>query len=208
MIKIFGHPMSTCTRRVLTALAEKQAKYDLGVIDFAKGEHKHAENLARQPFGKIPSLTDGDFTLFESRAMIRYIDETVAGHPLTPKDPKGRALMEQWISVEADYFNPAIATIVGQEIFNKMMGGTTDVAKVADATKALTTVLPVLDKHLAKGPHFLGDQFTLADICYMPYTEYAMGTSAKDLILGHAHFAAWWKRVSERASWKQVTAKA
>jgi len=206
-MKIFGNPMSTCTRRVVMALHEKQAKFELGMIDFTKGEHKGAENLARQPFGQIPSLTDGDFTLFESRAMIRYIDETVPGQSLTPKDPKAHALMEQWISVEMEQFNPGAAGIVGQEIFAPMMGGKTDAAKADEAKKKLATVLPVLDKHLAKGPHFCGDQFTLADVCYMPYTAYALNTSAKELILSHTHFAAWWNRVSERAAWKATTAR-
>jgi glutathione S-transferase len=206
-MKIFGNPISTCTRRVTATLHEKQAKFDFVTIDFAKGEHKGPENLARQPFGQIPSLTDGDFTLFESRAMIRYIDETVAGQSLTPKDPKGRALMEQWISVEMEQFNPGASSIVFQEVFTPMMGGKVDPAKAEEAKKKLAFVLPVLDKHLAKGPHFVGDQFTLADICYMPYTEYALNTSAKDLILGHANFAAWWKRVSQRSSWKAATGK-
>jgi len=206
-MKIFGNPMSTCTRRVTATLHEKQAKFELVTLDFAKGEHKQPDNLARQPFGQIPSLTDGDFTLFESRAMIRYIDETVAGHPLTPKDPKSHALMEQWISVEMEQFNPGAAGIVMQEVFAPMMGGKTDAAKAEDAKAKLKAVLPILDKHLAKGPHFVGDQFTLADICFMPYTEYALNTSAKDLILSHANFAAWWKRVSERSSWKAATGK-
>ena len=206
-MKIFGNPMSTCTRRVTMALHEKQAKFEFVTLDFAKGEHKAPANLARQPFGQIPSLTDGDFTLFESRAMLRYIDETVAGQPLTPKDPKGRALMEQWISVEMEQFNPGIAGIVGQEIFAPMFGGSPNLAKGDEAKAKIAAVLPVIDKALAKGPHFVGDQFTLADICYMPYTEYALNTSAKDLILSHANFAAWWKRVSERASWKAATGK-
>jgi glutathione S-transferase len=205
-MKIFGHPMSTCTRRVLMTLAEKQAKYDFVTLDFSKGEHKAADNLTRQPFGQIPSLTDGDFTLFESRAMARYIDEVVPGQALTPKAPKERALMEQWISVEMEHYNPCVSTIVYNEIFVKMFGGAADPAKVDEAKKKLGPVMAVLDKHLAKGPHFVGDQFSIADICYMPYTEYAMGTSAKDILLGHASFAAWWKRVSERPTWKQIAA--
>ena len=206
-MKIFGNPMSTCTRRVVMALHEKQAKFEMVVIDFAKGEHKSPENMARQPFGQMPSLTDGDFTLFESRAMMRYIDETLPGQSLTPKDPKSRALMEQWLYVESEDFNPAVSAIVYQEVFSPMMGGKSDAAKVAEAMTKLTPVMAVLDKHLAKGPHFVGDQFTLADISFMPYTEYAMNTSAKDMMLSHANFAAWWKRVSERGAWKQTTAK-
>jgi glutathione S-transferase len=206
-MKIYGNPMSTCTRRVLMTLAEKQATYDLVVLDFAKGEHKQPANLARQPFGQMPALEDNNFTLFESRAIMRYIDETVPGQSLTPKDPRQRALAEQWISVESEDFNPSVSTIVFQSMFMPMMGGKTDEAKVEEAKKKLDPIVAILDKHLAKGPHFAGDQFTLADISYMPYTEYAMQTSAKDLLLSHTNFAAWWKRVSERPSWKKVTGK-
>jgi len=67
-----------------------------------KGEHKAPANMARQPFGQMPSLEDGDFKLFESRAMIRYIDETLPGQALCPKDAKTRAHMNQWMSVESE----------------------------------------------------------------------------------------------------------
>jgi glutathione S-transferase len=188
-------------------LAEKQATYDFATLDFAKGEHKQAANMARHPFGQMPSLEDGSFTLFESRAMMRYIDETASGPALTPREPKQRALMEQWISVETDDYNPGVAGIVFQEVFMAMRGGTADATKVAESIEKLKACLPVLDKHLAKGPYFLGDQFTLADITYMPYTAYAMNTSAKPLILSHKNFSAWWNRVSERDSWKKISAK-
>jgi glutathione S-transferase len=206
-MKIFGNSMSTCTRRVTMTLHEKQAKFDFVTLDFMKGEHKGPENLARQPFGQMPSMTDGDFTLFESRAMMRYIDATVPGQSLTPKDPKTHALMEQWMSVELCQFDPGVSTIVSQEMFTPMMGGSPNAAKIEEAKKKIESVLPVIDKHLSHGPHFCGDQFSLADIVYMPYTEYAMNTSAKDLLLSHKHFAAWWKSVSARPAWKAATAK-
>jgi glutathione S-transferase len=206
-MKIYGNPMSTCTRRVLMTLAEKQATFDMVVLDFAKGEHKQPANVARQPFGQMPSLEEGNFTLFESRAIMRYIDATVPGQSLTPKDPKNHALMDQWISVESEDFNPSIATIVFQAVFTPMMGGKPDMAKVEEAKTKLAPCVAILDKHLAKGPHFVGDQFTLADVTYMPYTEYGMQSPAKDVLLSHANFAAWWKRVSERPAWKKITAK-
>jgi glutathione S-transferase len=93
-------------------------------------------------------------------------------------------------------------------MFIPMRGGQTDMGKVEEAKKKLVPVLAVLDKHLAKGgPHMVGDAFTLADIAYMPYVEYATQTPAKDVILDHANVAAWWKRISERPTWKHVTAK-
>ena len=54
-MKVFGHPMSTCTRKVLTVLAEKGQKFDFVLVDLSKGEHKQAEHLDRQPFGVVPA---------------------------------------------------------------------------------------------------------------------------------------------------------
>jgi glutathione S-transferase len=206
-MKIYGNPISTCTRKVLTTLAEKQATFELVTIDLMKGEHKQPAFLAHQPFGQVPALEDGDFKLYESRAIIRYLDETLPGQSLTPKDPKGRAVMEQWISIESANFTPHAMTYIGQYIFSKMRGQEPNLAKVEEAKPKLELALDVMDKHLAKGPHFLGDQFTLADICFLPYFEYAMNTPAKDIIGARSHVAAWWKRTSERASWKKATAK-
>jgi hypothetical protein len=53
MIKVFGHPASTCTRKVLMTLAETNTPFELTTIDFAKGEHKQQPHLSRQPFGQI-----------------------------------------------------------------------------------------------------------------------------------------------------------
>ena len=206
-MKIFGHPISTCTRKVRMTLAEKHAKYDFEIVDVMKGAQKDPAYMeARQPFGQIPALEDGDFKMFESRAMMRYIDEAVPGQALSPKDAKGRATMEQWMSVEASDFTPHAMTVIGEEMFAPMRGGTTDKAKVEAAKEKLMPVLAVMDKHLAKGPHMLGDAFSLADIAFMPYMDYAMNTSAKDVIMKYPNVMAWWRRISERPTWKQATA--
>jgi glutathione S-transferase len=98
-------------------------------------------------------------------------------------------------------------TVVSQEMFVPMQGGKPDTVKVEEAKKKLAPAVAILDKHLSSsGPHLVGDAFTLADLSYMPYVEYGMKTSAKDMLLGSPHIAAWWKRISERPTWKHVTA--
>jgi glutathione S-transferase len=206
-MKIFGHSVSTCTRKVLTTLAEKQAKFELVTVELATGGQKQPDFMVRQPFGQIPALEDGDFRLYESRAISRYLDETLPGQALTPKEPKGRAIMEQWISIETSNFTPYAMAYIYQYVFGPKRGQQPDLAKVEEAKPKLEKCLAVMDAHLADGPHFLGDQFTLADIFYMPYFAYAMTTPAKDLFHAKANVTAWWERVSERASWKAVTAK-
>jgi glutathione S-transferase len=206
-MKVHGHPMSTCTRKVLTTLAEKQAKFEFVLVDFATGAHKKPDHLAHQPFGQVPYLEDGDFELYESRAMIRYLDETLPGQALTPKDPKSRARMEQWISIETSNFTPPAMVYVHQFLMNQMRGAPPDLAKVEEAKPKLSNALGILDKHLAKVPHFAGDAFSLADICYMPYVQYLYATPGKELVEAHSSVTAWWKRVSERASWKKATSQ-
>jgi glutathione S-transferase len=206
-MKIYGNPMSTCTRKVLTTLAEKQAKYEMVAVDLGSGGHKKPDFLEHQPFGQVPALEDGDFNLYESRAIARYLDETLPGQPLSPKDAKGRARMEQWISIETSNFTPHAMTYIYQYVFGPMRGQPLDLAKIDAAKPKLETCLDIMNKQLAPGPHLLGDQFTIADICFMPYFGYVMNTPGKELIEARTNVAAWWKRVSERASWKAVSAK-
>src|ERR1041384_5652520 len=106
-MKIFGHPMSTCTRKVLMTLAETNTPQEFVLVDFAKGEHKQEPHLSRQPFGQVPALEDNGFELYESRAMCRYINDKVGG-ALSPKDVGDSARMEQWISVETSNFKPQV----------------------------------------------------------------------------------------------------
>ena len=63
MIRIYGHPLSTCTRKVLMTLAETNTPYELTVVDFAKGEHKQPAHLTRQPFGQVPAIDDDAIVL-------------------------------------------------------------------------------------------------------------------------------------------------
>jgi len=203
MIKLYGNPMSTCTRKVLTTLHETSTPFEMMVIDIGKGEHKQAAHLARQPFGQVPAIEDDGFAMFESRAIARYIDGK-AGGKLTPNDAHARAKMEQWISVETENFSPHAMKFIYNDVFKRQQ--TPEV--LANATTRLELACGVLDKNLAGKKFLTGEQFTIADICYAPYIEYAMGSQAKDIFGKFSNFTAWWGRVSERPSWKKASGKA
>lgn len=198
-MKIFGHPMSTCTRKVLMTLAETQSPYELEVVDLARGEHKQAPHLTRQPFGQIPALDDEGFTLYESRAICRYINEKVGG-TLLPKELHDRARAEQWISIEAANFSGAAMKFIYKYAFGRDQSDEI----IEAARKQLTAALGVLEQQLATTPYLAGESFTLADVCFMPYLEYAMTTPVKELVASHPHVAAWWTKISERPTWQKV----
>jgi glutathione S-transferase len=203
MLTIYGHPMSTCTRKVLTTLAENNTPHEFVMVDFAKGEHKQPAHLARQPFGQLPALSDDGFAMYESRAMCRYLNEKASGK-LAPSDTKGRAAMEQWISVEGANFTPNAMTFIYHHVFHRPQ----DAAALATAGEKLDVTLGIMDAQLAKSPWFAGAEFSLADISFMPYVEYLMATPVKETLAKFPHVQAWWNKASERPSWRKVTGRA
>lgn len=99
MIKLYGHPASVFTRKVLCTLHEIDVPFDLNFVDLLVGEQHQAAHLARQPFGRVPTIDDDGFTLYELRAIIRYLNDQYRGR-LVPSDARNRAVMDQWIDVK------------------------------------------------------------------------------------------------------------
>jgi glutathione S-transferase len=206
-MKVYGHPISTCTRKVLAVLAERQANFDFVTVDLMTGAHKAADHLARQPFGQIPVLEEGDFRMYESRAIIRYLDEVLPGNKLTPSNAKDRGIMEQWISIEASNFTPHAMKIIYEDLFKKMQGAPSDANLVQAGSTGVCKALDIMNTRLGEATYLAGNDFTLADICYMPYIEYLFASGHGDLITSRANVAAWWNRISTRPSWQTATGK-
>ncbi len=159
-LKLVGLRGSVHTRYALMALDEAEAQYDMIIVPF--NQLKTSEPLVRHPFGRIPVLQDGDLQLFESRAISRYVaSQYDKKGTLYPADPRTRALIEQWISVEQSYFR-SVEDVAMQLIFSKMFGFAGDMEKARDATNRLKVALEVIDRHLATSTYFVGDTFTLA----------------------------------------------
>jgi glutathione S-transferase len=205
-MKVYGHPMSTCTRKVLTTLAEKGHEAEFVMVDIMKGEQKQPDYLARQPFGVVPVIEDDGFTLYESRAIIRYLDERLSGPALTPKDLKDRARMEQFISMEQSYFSAPALKVIWNLLFKKMMGQEPDMAAVTQGKSDVTRTLDIVEKELASREFLAASAFTLADIAWMPYAQYLVASGEGALLTDRPNVAAWWKRVSGRSSWVKVAA--
>ena len=169
------------------------------------GENKKPEILALNPFGKVPILVEGDFVLYESRAIARYINDTRGGK-LIPSDPKKRAIMEQWVSLEEGTLSPLLGTIVRHRYYGLKFGREPDEESVRTAIKESAKGLDVMNDHLAKNEYLAGDQFTLADAFFMPNMALLMRTSESSLIGRRQHLAMWWQRVSARDAWKKTDA--
>jgi glutathione S-transferase len=205
-MKVFGHPASTCTRKVLCTLFEKQAAFEYVIVDITKGEQKSAEHLARHPFGVVPAFDDGGFGLYESRAILRYLDAKLPGVTLTPSDLQARGLMEQWISVEQSYFSPPAMKAIMNIWFASMGGNPPDAEVVAAGVAGASKALDVVEASLGDRAFIAGD-FSLADICYAPYLQYLQDMGLGATLTDRPKVAAWWQRISARPSWQKAIGK-
>lgn len=207
-IKVHGLPFSSCTARVLACLNEKQVEYELIPVNVRDGDHKQPQYLSLNPFGLIPVLQDGDLTLFESRAIIKYLAKKYQGQGspnLLGSTMEEEAVVEQWCEVEAHQFNPPCYAIVSQIIINPLKGGTTDEAVVESNAEKLSKLLDVYEEWLSKSKYLAGDWFSLADLQHMPFLHYLVNDVGKaTLISSRKHVNAWWEDISSRQAWKKV----
>lgn len=212
-MKLYGMEESSCTQKVLMVLAEKKYEAELVRVDILKCDDKLPEHLKLHPFGEVPVLEDDGFVLYESRAIMRYLDQRLPGPSLSPSDIMMRGLMEQWFSVEQSYLGePVYDLVMSSSLYDAVLQSAAavhypprpDVARVARAAAEVGRVLDVLDAVLAKQDYLLGSMFSLADINFMPTILYVVAAGRGELLAARTNTAAWWKRVSARPSWAKL----
>jgi len=162
MLTVHGSPISPFVRKVLVLLAEKGVAFDVNpVMPFPAP----AEHLLISPIGKIPALTDGDFSLPDSSAICAYLERKHPEHNLYPLDPQayGRAL---WYQIYADsVLVGATSALFFQKVAVKMMGREPDeVAIQAIRDNTEPQVLPYMEAQIGDREFIVGDHFSIADI--------------------------------------------
>lgn len=199
---VFGPGFSTYVRSVRLALEEKGVDYALVEIDALKGAHKQPEHLARHPFGKVPAFEHDGFALYETSAILRYVDEAFAGTALQPGDARGRARMQQVIGIIDAYGYPALITgLVMNRLVAPMLGGAADEAAIAAAVPAGETALTAIETLMGDGQWLAGPGPSLADLHLAPiYAYVTMCPEAERLLMPRRNLTAWWARMSARPS--------
>lgn len=164
-------------------------------------------------FGQLPAIKYGDFVLFESRAIVRYLDAVFSaksGKSLALKDAESHALAEQWISVDHDNVQPVLKTVVAEK--NHWFSQVTNEEVVKTYFQKAAGVFDVLEGHLAakKTKYFVGDELSIVEVSFLPYFAqyYNLGGEFAKQIESRPHLAAWWKLTSSNAHWNAILPKA
>jgi glutathione S-transferase len=199
-VDVYGDARATCTQRVLILLEELDLKYDIKNISLANGDHKKPEFLELQPFGKVPALKYDDRVLFESRSILRYI----AKNNTDINDFLGGTDVDIWLEVESQNYNPPVSRIVYEKVFKKWRGEKPDIDVIKQSVEELERVLDVYEKRLETVPYIGGEEFSIADISHIPYTNHLLKCGYKELFKKRPNVYRWLKRIVKRDSVQYV----
>jgi glutathione S-transferase len=200
-IVVHGVPGSPFLRAAMLGLEEKGQRYR--VQPLGPGESKSEAYLKLNPFGRIPTFQHGDFVLYETQAILRYIDDVFPQPPLEPSEPRAAAKMNQLMGVNDWYLFQQVARVIGfQRIVGPaLLGITPDEAAIAAAVPDAHRCLTVLDQMAGPGPFLVGAQLTLADLLIAPQMDFIAATPEGEAILkGCPSLTAWLERMRARPS--------
>ncbi len=188
---ILGDHRSTYVRSARIGFAEKNVAYAL-----APTRPHSPEILALNPFGKMPTLRWGEVSLYETSAILRYLDETCPGPALMPREPAARAKAEQWISAINCYGYPAMARdYVLQYAFPSGPDGKPNRAVIEAALPEIRKMCGALDKALGSRDVLVGETVSLPDILLAPLVAYVGAMpEGKDLLASFSNL----RRANER----------
>ncbi len=201
-MQVFGALLSPYVRKVCLVAEEKGIPYELVL---SSPGNPNPDFVAASPFGKIPALKDGDYTLADSTAIITYLEAKHPGQPMIPTEARARGTV-MWY----DEFADTIFAASGLKIlFNRLVGPKLlkvggDEAIALQGEAELPRILAYVESVAPDSGWLMGDTFTLADIsiaslfCSLAYVGH--GTNAAS----YPRTAAWYARVCERPAWQKI----
>ena len=162
-IRLHHNPGSQHARRAHIALIELGLDFEIVSVDFAKGDNQSETYLAHNPNGKVPTLEDGDFWLWESNAIMAYLADKVSGQRLYPTDARARAEVNRWLFWESAHFGNACVTLTWERVVKPFfMKQDPNPALVEHGEANLRRFGAVLDRQLA-GKEYVVGSLSIAD---------------------------------------------
>jgi|SRR6185312_14857611 len=199
-IVVHGIPGSPYVRSALLGFEEKGVPYRLAVMPM--GAARTPEYLKRQPFGRIPSMEHGDFSLYETQAILRYADSLSPRNPLQPQEAKAAARMNQIAGIVDWYVFPQITVkITAERLMSQMFWGRgPDEEGVAKAIPAATVCVQELERLIGSAPFLAGDCISIADLMLAPHIAMFRMTAEGQGLLRGTHLNEWMDRMAARPS--------
>jgi glutathione S-transferase len=169
-MKLYYFPVSTFSRRVRVALLEKNIACELIEVALPSGQHKEDWYAALNPYTKVPTLVDGELALYESAAILTYLEALHPTPALVPKDAQGRARVDMHMRL----CDAHVGRYAGAVLFPKrfLPEANWDRAAMAAARTEIDRHLTIIERELGERHFLVGEAFTLADVAYLPFLQF------------------------------------
>jgi glutathione S-transferase len=197
---VHGIPGSPYVRAALLALEEKGADYRLAAMQF--GTLKQEPHLSRHPFGRIPAFEHDGWLLYETQAIMRYVDTTLPDPRLQPDDPRAAARMNQIMGITDWYVMPQISSaITFGRVVAPRFNLPVDEARIAQALPNARNCIAEIARLLDGQPYMAGDAISLADLLLAPHLSmFAEAPEGAEILQDHANLRDWLARIEARRS--------
>ena len=169
-MKLYYHPLSTYSRRGRIQLIEKRLPCELVLVDMAQRKHRDPAYLALNPYGRVPTLEEDGFVLYESTAILNYLEAAHPARPLVPADARRRAQVDMHMKLCDLQMSRQTGAIIFPKRF--LPKERWNAAAMAEAKGEIEKHLAILEPQLAGKSYLVAEQFTLADLCYIPFLEF------------------------------------
>lgn len=199
-------PGSPFARAVLATLEEKHSPYRIAAVP--PGGGRIEPHISRHPWGRMPVIEHGDFMLYETAAIIRYLDRVLPTPALTPSDIRAAARMDQIMNICDWYLFQGVSNVIGFQriVAPRLMGTAPDEALITAAMPAAHKVFNELTRLLGDKPYLTGDAVSLADLLVGPHLDFLAATPEwAALVADNANLVAWLARVNARPSMQATT---
>lgn len=204
-MKLYGFPASTNTWLVRAVAAQLGQSIDFKVVDLMKGETRSPDFLKLNPTGRLPVLTDGEFSLWEANAIAQYL-ASQQENSLYPSDAKTRASIMQWQSWQLAHWGPACQPIQYENFVKPQLNmGEPNAEVVKQATERFHKEAPILNKHLSDHEYLVGNVLTIADFSVAAYLPYAQ--PARFPLEPYDSIRRWFQQISSLPAWRDSTPK-
>ena len=203
-IVVYGIPGSPYVRSVQLGLEEKGLTYRMEAL--GPGAIRGDDHKKRHPFARVPAIDHGDYRLYETQAILRYLDAAFPEPALQPTDARSIGRMNQIIGINDWYFFPKVAAVI---VFNRivgpvLMGLTPNETAIADALPMARICVGELDRLLGEQQFFVGERLTIADLMLAPQLDFFQATNEGRGILQGTRLADWLVRINRRPSMQRT----
>jgi glutathione S-transferase len=195
-MRLYWHPFSIFPRRIRIAVREKQIACEEVEVDLPGGATRAAGFRRFNPFGQVPVLENDGLVIYESLAILEYLEERCPTPALLPADLGGRAQVRQLMAASGDYFAPAFKRWLPRLFAPEEQWDRADQER---AVGDMAQHLDVLEEVLAAREHLAGS-FSLADIAYAPLVCELSGCQLGHLLEERPAVRAWVRRLRARPS--------